>query len=197
MYYLGVSGDANRNYDPAGRRQRDSNGATGSYRLLVHRSREGWSQLSRITTVADSGTPAAASVASANIGQTITLEGTGLRSDDQVVFTRIDSAGRLGTTTVNPTSVATDGLSLQVVVPTDATSGQVRLTRELGGIFLQVVPTLADIDQGNGDRYHSGSLLLRGTGFAEAGTTISFGGQTLIDEQHRWQPAGRASRLRP
>ena len=46
--------------------------------------------------------PANAGVASANIGQTITLNGSGLLSTDQVVFTSVDDNGSLFTQTVSP-----------------------------------------------------------------------------------------------
>ena len=179
-YYLGVSGDANRTYDPNVSGS-GTNGATGSYQLVVQRGREGDSRLSSITSALGSGTARQATVAAANIGQTITLTGTGLRGDDQVVFTRNNSAGNMTTMVVNPTSVASDGTSLDVVVPREAVSGIVRIARDNGGIFLQVVPTLVDIDQGVNDIYHEGGLRIRGTAFVEGATTIQFGGQSFTD----------------
>ena len=55
------------------------------------------------------------------------------------------SNGQLSTQVVTPSSVASDGTSLSVVVPANAASGMVRLEREGGGLFLQVVPTLVDV----------------------------------------------------
>ena len=45
------------------------------------------------------------------------------------------------------------------------------------GLFLQVVPTLSDVDQGAGDRYHGGNFYLRGSGFVEGSMTIHFDGR--------------------
>ena len=56
-------------------------------------------------------------LASANVGQTITLNGSGFVSGDQVVFTYADDSGNIYQSTVNPASVAANGTSLQVVVP--------------------------------------------------------------------------------
>src|SRR6266850_4441297 len=131
------------------------------------------------TPPAASGTPAQSAVASANTGQTITLGGAGLRASDTVVFSSRDGAGTLSTQGVTPASVAADGTSLTVVVPTNATSGMVRLAGEQAGVFLQVVPTLADADISS--LYHGGTLALRGTGFAEGSSTVHFGAQSLAD----------------
>ena len=61
--------------------------------------------------------------------------------------------------------MAADGTSLQVVVPAWATSGMVRLDREASGPFLQIVPTLSDVDLGVNRTYDDGQLTLRGSGF--------------------------------
>ncbi len=179
-YYIGVSGYSNGSYDP---NTADSGFAasTGAYQLKVTRQEAGATALDDIAATAASGTPARGSVASANTGQTITIHGSGLLATDQVVFSVIYSDGNLTTLTVNPASVAGDGLSMQVVVPTNAASGTVRLARENSGIFLQVVPTLVDVNQGQGVQYHGANLQLRGTGFAEGSMAINFGATTVAD----------------
>ena len=57
----------------------------------------------------------------------------------------------------------------------------VRLESERTGRFLQVVPTLTDVDLGINEPYHNGGLRLRGTGFVGSGVTINFDGASLPD----------------
>ena len=179
-YYVGVSGFSNTDYDPtivgSG-----SDGGQGAYELTIERRDAGSTRLESITATADSGTPTNANIAAANSGQTITLSGVGLTSNERVVFTAIDASGDLFFRTVTPVSVASDGSSLEVVVPIDATSGVVRVSRENTGLFLQVVPTLTDVDQGAGDSFHNGNLRLTGSAFADGATTINFGSSPLND----------------
>ena len=179
-YYVGVSGWANTDYDPtiAGS---GIDGDQGRYELTIERRDAGSTRLAEITATADSGTPNNVNVAAANTGQTITLTGVGLTSNERVVFTSIDTNGDLFFRTVNPVSVASDGSSLEVVVPNDATSGVVRVLRENTGLFLQVVPTLTDVDQGAFDSFHNGNLRLTGSGFADGATTVNFGSSPLAD----------------
>ena len=126
--------------------------------------------------------PRGRSTSAANPGQTIDLSGTGLRSTDQVVFETVDqNSGAVGWTTVSPVSVASNGTSLTVVVPTSATSGTVRLAREQVGLFLQIVPTVTNVDESN-SAYHGTSLTVEGSGLIEAGTAINFGGQSVVDD---------------
>ena len=181
-YFVGVSGWNNTNYDPtvvnSGR-----NGGSGDYQLNIERlsGTLAATSLTSIIATANSGTATRSGVAAANTGQTITLNGEGLINGDRVIFTTIDSNGTFSTTVVTPTSIESDGSSLAVVVPITAVSGTVRLERENGGLFLQIVPTLSDIDQGANDSFHNDLLQARGTGFAEGATTINFGSQSLTD----------------
>ena len=99
-----------------------------------------------------------------------------------MVFTYADDSGNPYESTVNPVSVAADGTSLQVVVPAGAVSGTVRLAREDGGLFLQVVPVIGSEALNQGQQYHAGFMHLTGSGFMEAGTTIDFGGTLLVDQ---------------
>ncbi|WP_404710694.1 Ig-like domain-containing protein [Sphingomonas sp. MMS24-J13] len=173
-YYVGVSGYYNLSYNPltAGS---GSNGAfTGNYQLTLERRAQGATSLTGITATATSGTPAKSGVPSANTGQTITLTGTGLTANDQVLF-EYDNSGTLTQTAVAPASVASDGKSLTVVVPVAAATGTVRLAREQTGLFLQIVPTLGDISINTGSRYAGNTLILTGSGFAPAAESIQLG----------------------
>ena len=179
VYYVGISGYSNTGYDPT---KADSGGNgyyTGNYTLLLGRLGAGDTRLSGISASAAAGTPAESGVASANVGQTITLLGSGLLSSDQVVFTAIDQSGNLYTDTITPTSVAANGTSLTVVVPTDATTGTVRLARETAGILLQVVPTLSHVSVSAGGAFTGGAMTLTGTGFEEGASAVHFGAKTL------------------
>jgi hypothetical protein len=179
-YTLGVSGSGNFSYDPkvAGSGNASS---TGAYTFSVVRTGAGSSSLSSIVATAASGTAANSGLASANTGQTITFNGVGLLRGDQLVFTVIDANGRLYEQTVSASSVADDGLSLTVVVPTTATTGRVRLAREQVGLFLQVVPTLGDIAMNAGGSFAGGGLTLTGSGFAEGASAVFFGAQRIDD----------------
>ena len=187
-YTLGVSGDNNRAYDPAVTDSGDNGFSEGLYRLLIERLGEGINTISGITSTSDSGTPTVSNVPSANVGQTITLTGRDLLTSDRVVFTRTNNDGTIETITVNPASVATDGSSLDAVVPNDAASGSVRLERQTTGIFLQVVPMLTNIDQSEGRPFHNGSMTLTGTGFTEGAISVLFGDQALADVARSTNP---------
>ncbi len=181
-YFVGVSGYANASYDPAVENSGNTAGYIGTYQLKLQRQDGGSSSILGISATATSGTATTSGVASANPGQTITLNGTGLLTGDRVVFLTQDSGGSLNSVTVNAASIATDGNSLTVIVPGNAATGTVRLERESVGLFLQVVPTLVDVDQAIfGTQFHGQNLRLRGTGFVEGGSTISFGGTQVID----------------
>ncbi|SEF48157.1 Ig-like domain (group 3) [Nitrosospira multiformis ATCC 25196] len=144
--------------------------------------------LSGISAIAGSGTPASSGIASANTGQTITLQGSGLQGSDRVVFTTIDSSGRLAERAIVPASVAADGNSMTVVVPVDATTGTLRLARDSSGVLLQIVPTLGDISASLNSIYNGGFLTLSGSGFAEGAIAVLFGGQRLNDSSRNTGP---------
>ena len=180
-YYVGISGYSNTTYDPKLAASGTVASYTGAYALQLQRIGAADSRLNGISTTAASGTPAHTGVASANIGQTITLTGAGLLATDQVMFTAIDISGDLYTDTVTPASVAADGKSLTVVVPADATTGVVKLTRDTAGVLLQVVPTLSHVDVAVNGAFNGGSMTLTGSGFAEGASTVHFGAQSLAD----------------
>jgi hypothetical protein len=81
----------------------------------------------------------------------------------------------------------TSGLLLDDVQLTRVDTGQVllddgfELTFPDGPFFLQIVPTLTDLQQGDGSPFHNGGLSLGGSGFIEGGVTIHYGAQTQVD----------------
>ncbi len=180
-YYVGVSTSYNGNYDPLTENSGYTFGAKGTYQLELDRMAGSQSRLTTITATANRGTAAQSGVAAANVGQTITLHGSGFATGDSVVFTTVDSSGLLGTATVEPASLSDDRTSLTVVVPDAATTGMVRLVREQVGLLLQVVPTLSQVNTTEGQPFNNGAITLIGTGFAEGATSIGFGATTLKD----------------
>ena len=180
-YYVGITGYNNVSYDPTVSGSGGPASYTGNYALTLERMVQGGTRISGIVATAGSGTPTVAGVASANVGATITLTGTGLTSADQIVFTSIDDNGSLFAQTVNPATVASDGTSLTVVVPAQATTGTVHLARDQGGILLQVVPILSHVDVNVNGAFNGGGASITGSGFAEGLTTLNFGAAKFAD----------------
>jgi hypothetical protein len=176
-YYFGISGSGNTTYNPTIPGSGTAS-TQGNYALNIERLAAGSSRLASIATAASSGTPAVAGVASANTGQTLTIAGSGFIASDRIVFTMLDDSGRIFESTITPTAVAADGLSLTVVVPQQATTGRVRLDRDpaSSGILLQIVPTVSGYTSSGGT-----SFSLVGTGFAESSTTIVLPTETQED----------------
>ncbi len=180
-YYVGISGYANQTYNPTITASGTTGYNTGKYAVSMTRAQPGVTRLTGIAAAADLGTPAAATVASANPDQTITLTGTGLLANERVVFTTMDANSPMATVTVMPISVAADGTSLTVKVPHQAATGTVRLERDTAGVMLQVVPVLLDVTGNAGGPYAGGSLTLTGRGFIEARSTIHLGDVDVVD----------------
>jgi hypothetical protein len=189
-YYVGITGYSNTSYDPTVAGSGTNASYTGAYTLTLERMAAGGTRLRGIVATASSGTAATSGVASANIGQTITLNGSGLLSGDQVMFTSLDDNGSLYMQGVTPTTVAADGSSLTVVVPTNATTGTLRLARENFGLLLQVVPTLTHVDVNINGVFNGGGASITGSGFAEGQTTLNFGASKLP----RWAAPARRTR---
>ncbi len=179
VYYIGVSGYNNAQYDPLVSGSGTSSYA-GTYTLNLARQQAGTSRLAGSDAVAASGTPALAGLPSANTGQTITLTGVGLGGQDQVVFITQDNNGTLRELPVAPAAVAADGLSLSVKVPDTAVTGTVRLARDDAGIVLLIVPTLSAATT-NGGAYTGALLHLTGSGFTEGTVGVSLGGSVVRD----------------
>ena len=145
VYFLGVSDIFHGNYNAlTGEQSSPETPAegfpTGDYQLHIRRLAADATILTGIAATADRGIPAHATLASANTGQVITLTGSGLRVGEQVVF--ITDTERV----VAPLAVSANGSSLTVRVPADAVSGVVRLSAEAVGVFLQIVPTLDEME---------------------------------------------------
>ncbi|HNO88928.1 MAG TPA: pre-peptidase C-terminal domain-containing protein, partial [Rhodocyclaceae bacterium] len=131
-YYLGVSGIFNTDYNP-GTTNSGRNSYTGDYTLNLEAQRWGTIRLTAIEGTATSGTPATPALASANVGQTITLMANNLVAADRVVFTTIDANGNLGETVVTPKAIDVASGTIRVDVPQQATTGRVRLERDRAG----------------------------------------------------------------
>ncbi|HNF63743.1 MAG TPA: pre-peptidase C-terminal domain-containing protein, partial [Rhodocyclaceae bacterium] len=89
--------------------------------------------LSGVTAVATTGTAQDPTQASANPGQTITLTGVGFDTSTDVLFETLDTSGTRGEVIVRPIVVKADGSELQVVVPTSAVTGSVRVIGDRNG----------------------------------------------------------------
>jgi hypothetical protein len=183
LYYVGVSAYGNISYNPSAAGSGANGSGAGSYTLNIERMSEGNRHTSSLVAAAGSGTAAQAGVAAANIGQLITLNGNGLRSNDVVVFSGRGADGNLTSINVTPAAVGADGSSLTVVVPDGATTGTVRLQRDFSGAWLQIVPVVTDVrvSSVSGDGT-TAVIELHGTGFAEfAGSSYLIGGTLVRD----------------
>ncbi|MEK7675409.1 MAG: hypothetical protein AAB676_06200 [Verrucomicrobiota bacterium] len=138
--------------------------------------------ITSILSTAAAGTPADSLIASANVGQTITIIGTSLNANTDVVFPTIRSSdGLVGTRTVKPSRVLGGGSSIEVVVPDDAVTGTVTLSGGSGSSVLQIVPTIVDIDLTGSNFLVGSGFQILGSGFSEGDLTVRFGGAPVID----------------
>ncbi len=127
-----------------------------NYQVYIRRLDAHSTVLTGIAATAEKGTPLHSGIASVNVGQVITLFGNGLRINDRIVFNKglvDDTRGYV----VAPLSVASDGTSLTVQVPSDGrydaagnadskvNSGIVQLVSDTVGLYLQVVPTVEQL----------------------------------------------------
>ena len=185
-YYVGISGYNNNTYTINTAGSGNNGSYQGAYTLSLERLQQGNRHLAGISAGAASGTAANAGVASANTGQTITLNATGLQASDRVVFTTMDTNGNLGETAVTPAAIDVAAGTLTVVVPATATTGAVRLERDRSGIVLQIVPTISNLIVNTGVSYEGASMQLVGTGYAEGQSTVLFGDQGLADASRNY-----------
>ncbi|MEY2843785.1 MAG: hypothetical protein RI920_1822, partial [Pseudomonadota bacterium] len=141
--------------------------------------------LSSITATGASGTPTSASVATANAGQTITLNGTGLDATTDVVFKVTDGSGNGGVTDriVRATAVNAEGTQLQVIVPVDTVTGVVRVVGSPDAIALQIIPTITDVQiESVAADGTTMQVLIAGTGLIEGGDSVyRFGSGSVRD----------------
>jgi hypothetical protein len=149
----------------------EENDSVDNYRVHVRRMSPSSTTLSRIVSTSNTGTPTQSHLPSANEGQSITLLGNGFQPGEKVVFQYGDTEYE----TVEATSVAADGKSMVVQLPVSrdssrATTGMIRLETEDVGLFLQVVPKLAEIQILSQNPPSLRSTYLHGDAFDEPGT---------------------------
>jgi hypothetical protein len=135
--------------------------------------------LSQIASTATIGTPANAAQASANPGQTITLQGSGFGTKTALVFLVVDSSGNIGERILNPVTVTADGTGLTVVVPNDAITGVLGVIGDTNNAqaLLQVVPIVTSVRVTGID-----AVQLKGKGFVKGNNSVyAFGGMSAID----------------
>ncbi len=133
-----------------------------------------------LAATAEEGRPADPELPSANIGQTIAIfsDPPFFTTDTNIYFTTINDNGVQGTRPVRVTSVSETGNAALVVVPNDATTGNVwaEIGREAR---LQIVPRLTGYDNGN---FGNGqTMYLYGSGFVEGDMTVQFGATNIVD----------------
>ena len=133
--------------------------------------------LAGITATATTGTPANAAEASANPGQQITINGTGLSTSSAFIMRYYESyAGELRAELRIPTAAAADGTSVTLTVPNYYNGAfTVQMIGAATQPLLQIVPVVTGYDA------NSTSLYLYGAGFLEGASTINLAGATVID----------------
>ena len=167
-------------FDAAGRLWASTEGTGRILRLTLP------GEPSSIQALAIDGTPASALIASANAGQRILITGSGYNRFTEVEFERVTEAGGRGFIRVGADAVRANGSALEVVVPQEAVTGQVRMGTSGPGLRLQITPTIratlpADPNINfdlpvEGERWG-----LFGSGLVEGEMTLSFGGIQIVD----------------
>jgi hypothetical protein len=148
------------------------------YEVITEGGRSGRSgDVTAIPATAETGTPANASEASANVDQSVTMLGEGFVDSTRVVLEGIDGNGMPFIATIAPTSVAADGKSLVFIVPSEARTGMVSILNGGAGRLLQIVPRVKSISGGRG---RPTSII--GTGFTEGFITVRFGPAQVVDQ---------------
>ncbi len=131
--------------------------------------------LGSITSVAFSGTPADGAQASANAGQAVTLNGSGLSVNTDVLLRYVDISGNLQMVKLNPSSAAAGGTSATLVIPAYANGAfTLQVFGSASQPLLQIVPTLTGFDIDS-------RTILFGSGFVEGASSYSFAGVNLTD----------------
>jgi hypothetical protein len=132
--------------------------------------------LTSITATALSGTPADASKASANPGQAITLNGSGLATTTDVLLRYTDYNGSPVTVKLSPSAAAADGTSATLIVPQEANGAfGLQVFGSASQPLLQIVPVLKRYDE------NGANLSLIGSGFVEGATRYDLAGQSITD----------------
>ncbi|MGH7894003.1 MAG: hypothetical protein ACREQL_04995, partial [Candidatus Binatia bacterium] len=193
-YFLGYSSFANITYNPVDGTGTVNGASPGDYTLTLRYAGPGVTSLDALPAVAASGVPATATLASANVGQAITVQGNDLDASTRVRFTTFSGnspQNGLGEREQVPTSVGGGGTSLTVAVANDAVTGLVRLPDEPAGLVLQIVPTLTDVDLTSSVYDDGANLSLTGSGFVEGAQDLLLGtgpGTALVSDL--WNSAG-------
>ena len=128
------------------------------------------------------GTPADGAEASANIGQVISIIGTDLRTNANVIFPTVNDSGVAGTIGVRISNVSLDGTEATVSVPNTTVTGNIFMLGAPGVFQLQIVPRLTSFT--NNDFRPSGNsrnLRLNGSGFVEGAITVNYGDVPVVD----------------
>ena len=126
-----------------------------------------------LNATATTGTPASSSIASAVVGQTITLVGRGFNNSTVVQFPAEDQAGVAGVLS-RTGSASADGTTLTMVVPAEAVTGMLHVVGTGGSFELQIVPTLRSV---GGTITPGQKILIEGTGLAAGQLTMTIGGK--------------------
>ena len=129
---------------------------------------------------ANEGTPADSGERSANVGQTITILGSGFRSNTNVSFPSVNDSGAVGTINVRIGGLNVTRTQATVVVPNTAATGEVKLFGLPDSFFLQIVPRITTFSS-NSDFRPGVNLRLHGNGFIEGGITVHFGSVDVVD----------------
>jgi hypothetical protein len=136
--------------------------------------------LTSIASVASFGTPADGGVDSANIGQVIVIEGSGFRTNTNVLFPSMNDQGVAGTVAARISSINAGGTLATVVVPATAVTGDVTLVGATGSFALQIVPRITNLF-GSAGLPQSTNLQVQGSGFVEGAITVHFGSVDVVD----------------
>ena len=139
-------------------------------------------RLDSILSHATTGTPKNPTLASANPGQSIRLMGANFSINTRILFQMRRSDGRIFERIVLPSFVSEDRTFLDVVVPDEAITSNLKVIGDSRGrsIPLQIVPiveqVLVDSISGN-----TAKILLLGRGFTESEGTYRFGTTDVVD----------------
>ncbi len=154
-------------------------GAQLPYRVITEGGISGSAtDIVSLNATATTGTPAVNGTASANIGQTLTLQGSGFSEATKVTFEAIWHDGVPYILTANPSSVAPDGNSLTIIVPAGVVTGNVSLLNGGAAFRLLIVPVISSI---SGNVTAGNSVTVIGGGYVDGGTTVMFGNASVTD----------------
>lgn len=153
-------------------------GATLPYEVVTEGGSSGrLTDVLVIDSSSESGTPLVPADASANVGQVVTIEGEGfIEGTTMVTLEAMTGGGTPYITAISPDTVAPDGSSLTFTVPPEARTGVATIMSGGNGLALQIVPEIVSITGGRG-RFTD----IRGTGFIEGFTTVTFGPAQVVD----------------